>query len=744
MTRSKERMFEQVEQHLRKGENHEALHLVEVLEKHPKLTEEERIECKIHRLWIYWQTGLGREIRLLLADEVFQAGQAMREPLYMIDALLIKGKTLSAEKRNEDAFELMLQAETLVDSLLEQSDRSSTKATKADLLYRKAELVMDKGYHELVSGDKDSAVEQIEYSRKIFERQNHHRLLDATGNIGFGYEFKGDIKNAMKYYEEAIKLSEEFENKPGQAIWLSMLARLHRAKGEIGKACEVSEQALQLAKESQSRHFSGILVFNGEIYRSLGDYQKAKERIQQGLEIEETTPTFTGNILRDYGILLLLEIAFDQHNVEEVNQYLNHLEGVCGDDYAKLWNSQRYRYAKARLLETSQRLRDRGRAQELFEQVVNEDVTDSQVTLSAMLHLSSLLLSELRLTGNPTVFKEVQDLLGQLQDIAQSSGSVWLLAKSHVLRARLVLLEMDFKAFRDHLTKAQVIAQDYQMGHLADQITKEYDILMERLERWEEFITHKASVEERADILQVEALVTRMIYVRGTNLEDPLIRANVTAPESFAANEEIRIAIDLINIGRKPGLAMRIEQLLPPQFTLIETQPEYSAEGGSLILDGILLGPMQTASLSLRVRIEGVESIQFSPQVIFANLQGDFEVSHANAVNLKPLLTFTSEHTRDVFDYLVKAFRHDHFNEGIREEDSGWRIRTQLLNDMPQLNRWQLYGLKKKYGSILTELLQQKVVEVITEVGKRGRKGRQTKLRVALDHEVVKQYIQRK
>ena len=63
---------------------------------------------------------------------------------------------------------------------------------------------------------------------------------------------------------------------------------------------------------------------------------------------------------------------------------------------------------------------------------------------------------------------------------------------------------------------------------------------------------------------------------------------------------------------------------------------------------------------------------------------------------------------------------------------------------MPQLNRWHLYGLKKEYGSLLTELLQRKIVEVVTEVGKRSRKGRQTKFRVAIDHEAVKQYVQRK
>ncbi|MFX1300938.1 MAG: hypothetical protein ACFFDE_08335, partial [Promethearchaeota archaeon] len=352
------------------------------------------------------------------------------------------------------------------------------------------------------------------------------------------------------------------------------------------------------------------------------------------------------------------------------------------------------------------------------------------------------LLYELRITGNPAVLEELKKLLTRLREIAQKSGSVWLFAETHVLQARLALVELNFKEVRKQLTQAQVIAQQHQMGRLSNEINQEYDMLMERLNRWEDFVAQKASLQERADILQVEALVTRMIYVRGTSLEDPLIRANVLAPESFTANEEIRLAIDLVNIGRRPGLAMRIEQVLPPRFTLIETQPEYSAEGGSVLLEGKLLGPMQTTSLSLRVRVEGSDSIEFTPQVVYANLEGDFDVSHTKTVHIHPLLTFETDLAHTVFDYLVDAFRQDNVQASLRVEESGWRTRTQLLKDIPNLKKWHLYGSHGGFGSILQELLNHRIVELTTEAGKRSRKGHQTKLRIAYSREAVKQYLQ--
>ncbi len=189
---------------------------------------------------------------------------------------------------------------------------------------------------------------------------------------------------------------------------------------------------------------------------------------------------------------------------------------------------------------------------------------------------------------------------------------------------------------------------------------------------------------------------------------------------------------------------MRIEQLLPPRLTLIETQPEYNSEGGSVLLEGKLLGPMQTTSLSLRVRVDGFDSIELTPQVVYANLDGDFEVSHTKPIQIHPFLTFETELAQAVFEYLVDAFRQDTVRKNLRPEESGWRTRTQLLNDIPQLKKWHLYGSHGGYGSILQELLTHRIVVQTTEVGKRSRKGKQTKIQIAYQQEAIKQYVEQK
>ena len=158
-------------------------------------------------------------------------------------------------------------------------------------------------------------------------------------------------------------------------------------------------------------------------------------------------------------------------------------------------------------------------------------------------------------------------------------------------------------------------------------------------------------------------------------------------------------------------------------------------------MGGKLLGAMQTLSLSLRVRVEGYDSIEFFPQVVYANLQGDFEISHTKPIQLTPLLTFETETAQILFEYLVDTFRTDNLGKGLHVEESGWRTRTQVLKGVPQVHTRDLYGSRGKFGRVLKELYDHGMVEVRSETGKRSRGGQRMKLRVAFDKEAVKQYI---
>ena len=745
MTKATARKLEQIKQLFNEDKFSEALQSLEILEAQSNLAEEERLQCHILKSKIYLYSRTQPETQLHLASEILHRSQTLGQPLYIIEALFQKATILwgSYGQLNE-AEELLVQAEALLDPLLPKSDKSFNGAHDSKQLNLKADIIHRKGNLASSRNDFALAIEYFENSLELFEKLgNRDRVFTGFNNLATVYERKGDLNRAMEYFKKANALILGVTGKLGKVYSLSGMGSVHLKRGEITEALECFLQAHQYAEKFEFPMNIPLLAL-GEVYWKIGELEQAREYLEQCLNTEQKRPVMPRYNFAEL-LYRLVTVALDQQDLQGANRYLERLRAFHEEEPKHLIHSQRYRVAQALIFKLSPRLRDHAHAEELLVQVLNEETVDQQIDydlmVEAILHLCDLRLVELRLTGNPAVLNEVQELLTRLRVVAQSSGSLWLLAETHVLQARLALVELDFKEVRNHLTKAQVIAQDHKMGRLSTEINQEYDMLMERLDRWEEFVAQKSSLHERADILQVEALVTRMIYVRGTNLEDPLIRANVLAPESFTANEEIRLAIDLVNIGRRPGLAMRIEQVLPSRFTLIEIRPEYTAEGGSVLLEGKLLGPMQTTSLSLHVRVEGSDSIELTPQVVYANLDGDFDVSHTKPVHISPLLTFETDLAQTVFDYLVDAFRQDNVKKSLRVEESGWRTRTQLLKDIPHLKKWHLYGSHGGFGSMLQELLNHRIVELTTEAGKRSRSGHQTKVRIAYAREAVKQYV---
>ncbi|MFX0078256.1 MAG: tetratricopeptide repeat protein [Candidatus Hermodarchaeota archaeon] len=748
MTKTTAKKLEEIEQLFSESKFSEALQNLDILGAQSHLTEEERLQCHLFKSKIYLYSGTKAETQLQLANEILLESQTLGQLPYIIEALFQKATVLwgSYGQLNE-VEELLLQAEALLDPLLQQSDKTFEGAHNSKLVNLKADIFHRKGNLASSRNDFTQSIEYFEKSLELFEKTgNLDRISSCFNNLATLYGRKGDLNRGMEYFQKGLAFNLERNDTLGAVYSLSGIGSVHLKRGELSEALESFLQAYQYAINFELPPNIPLLTL-GEVYWRMGEFEQAQEHLEQCLDSE-----MRGTVLPRYnveGLLYrLVTVTLDQQDFQGANRFVERLRTFHAEEPNHLVQSQYYRVAQALIFKSSLRLRDSVHAEELLVQVLNEETVDHQIDYELMveviLHLCDLRLTELRLTGSAEVLKEVQELLTRLRVIAQDSGSYWVLAETYVLQARLALVEMDLTEVRNLLTEAQIIAQKQQMRRLSQSIAQEYDLLVERLERWEEFVARKPSVGERADILQVEALVTRMIYTQGTNLEDPLIRAHVIAPESFAVNEEIRLAIDLVNIGRKPGLAMRIEQILPPRFTLIETQPEYISEGGSLLLEGKLLGPMQTTSISLRVRIDGSDSIQVNPQVVYANLQGEFEVSHTNPISMHSLLTFSSDQTQAVFDYLVDAFRQDNVRKNLRVEDSGWRIRTQILDALPQLNKWHFYGSHGEYGSILKELLQRNFVEVITETGKRSRKGRQIKIRIALEQEAVKQYVQRK
>jgi tetratricopeptide (TPR) repeat protein len=181
------------------------------------------------------------------------------------------------------------------------------------------------------------------------------RLEDLTlkqisvGRLGIAYRNMGQIQKAITFYEDALTIAREQEDKHNKAAWLGNLGNCYADLGQTQRAIEYHEQALTIAREIGDRPGEGHCLGNlGNCYADLGQTQRAIEVYEQALAIAREI----GH--RQYeGIALgnLAEALIDQGNFDEAIQRAQacltlgeeiHSPLLCIDGYRRIALAQLY------------------------------------------------------------------------------------------------------------------------------------------------------------------------------------------------------------------------------------------------------------------------------------------------------------------------------------------------------------------------------------------------------------------
>ncbi|MHA2315712.1 MAG: hypothetical protein ACXACF_10610, partial [Candidatus Hermodarchaeia archaeon] len=160
------------------------------------------------------------------------------------------------------------------------------------------------------------------------------------------------------------------------------------------------------------------------------------------------------------------------------------------------------------------RTRDKVKAGEILEQVVEEEIGDHSLTVTAMIHLCDLLISELKMTGEEVLFAEIKALTERLFKIAEQQASHSLLAETYLIQSKLALIELDLGDLgraRKLLTTALQIASEKGLDRLADELKNEQNLLQEQMQKWELIIKEKPSKQDMIDLTKLDDLLGKMI-----------------------------------------------------------------------------------------------------------------------------------------------------------------------------------------------------------------------------------------
>ncbi|MFX0063268.1 MAG: tetratricopeptide repeat protein [Candidatus Hermodarchaeota archaeon] len=532
-----------IKQLINQGKFKEALQIVEILEKKEDLPVNERLTGYLLKSTIMNKQGDYRK-GLELAKQVYDEIKERESSLQQLDALITMIEALIRLGKREQGLRMIAEGEKRLKICAEEQP--------VELMQREAALMYYKGIIHWQKGDLDLALQNLQQNLALWKKSGEKKDIAASFNtIGVIYWSKGELDRALEYFEQSLVLRNELGNVQDIASCINNIGTIYANKGDLDRSLDYFEQALALIREIGNKEATARLFLNiGNIYGGKGELDQALEYYQQSLVLREEinnkekiaqSVNNLGVLYRQKGkwdlalehlerslvlreeidnkiyisetLFHLIAVAIDGSSFEQAQNYLQRLKWIDNHEKNKII-SQRYRVAQALMLKTSTRAPKRAKAEELLKQIIEEEVVDHEVTVEALLNLCDLLLVELRITNESEVLSEINILMSRLLTIAKQQHSHLLITEIYILKSKLALLELDIREAQRFLDQAQLIVEEKGLKRLAIKVSREQATFREKIDKWKLIIKQNAPINERLELVELEAQIMQMAQRR--------------------------------------------------------------------------------------------------------------------------------------------------------------------------------------------------------------------------------------
>ncbi|MFX0090321.1 MAG: tetratricopeptide repeat protein [Candidatus Hodarchaeota archaeon] len=509
--------LESLEERMLKGEYDAVLNEIEEI-KLQDLTSFDDLRLDVVKSECFLKKSEYQKTLDLTQQIVAKCQETQRHDKILVDAIIPMIDVLNRLGRVDEAFELINQHEQILNILSEDSPLETK--------FREAALIYHKGRVYYYKGDYEQALEYILSSLALRKELNNNpeitnSLLELKNNLESGvclnmlgviYWYQGNLDNALDYYQQSLEMVEKIGNKLLITRALNNIGEVYKIKGELDLALEYHQKNLTVFEELKNKQDTINCLTNiGIIHYEKGDLDQSTLHLKRSLSLSEG---IANNLTMSEMLFYLISVAIEKSDLEQAHQHLDRLKGINNQEADNKRISQRYRVAEALLLKTSKRARNRAKAEEIFEQIIEEEVIEHEMTAFALLNLCDLLLVELRTTGDESALREVKQLVSRLLEIAKEKQSHSLLAETAWLQSQLALIELEIEEAKRLLTQAQLLAEEKGLIRLAMTISKEHDILLEQTNLWEDFTKRAAPFAERMAVTHLEEQLVRMIKTK--------------------------------------------------------------------------------------------------------------------------------------------------------------------------------------------------------------------------------------
>ncbi|MHA2366460.1 MAG: tetratricopeptide repeat protein, partial [Candidatus Hodarchaeales archaeon] len=320
---------------------------------------------------------------------------------------------------------------------------------------------------------------------------------------------------ALEFHQKALEIKKTFGHKQGQALSYNNIGNIFHQKGELDQALDYYYRSYNIQKEfGNNQEIAGSCHNIGLIYHQKEDFGSSFEYLEKSLTLFKEE--IGNNLHISESLFELIRILLANHKKTEAENYLTQLEKCTTESENKIIN-QRFRLAQALFLKHGTRARQKMEAEQILQNIVDEDIVEYSITITAMQQLCEVLLEELKLYGEKEVLDETKILISKLYGIGKVQNSYLLIVESLILQAKIALLEGNIEKAKTILTQASLTAEEKQLISLHNKVKNEQKILESQLDQWKELIDRNASMFERitqAQLKQYIKDVQKIIHLR--------------------------------------------------------------------------------------------------------------------------------------------------------------------------------------------------------------------------------------
>jgi len=358
-------------------------------------------------------------------------------------------------------------------------------------------------------GELEQALEYHQQSLAIKERiASKQDVAVSLVNIGVIYRLKGNLDQAVEYYNRSLALQKDLSIGPEFALALHNLGEIYNLKGELTLALEFYQRSLLIYEAMGAKEGIALALNNiGECYSRRGESEIAFEFYQRSLAIAEDMGALK---LMSAVLFDLIWLAVDGKDSTLADEYLLKLEAINAES-DNIAVDQRFRLSKSLVLKKSGRTRDRVKAEEILEKLVEEEIVDHTLTLTAMIYLCDLLLMELKVSGEENILQRVKELTHRLGKIAEEQASHPLSVETFLLQSKLAIVAFEFSQADELMRKAKQIANEKGLLRLAKIVEDEIQLLQHQRQKWEDILKTDHAKQEMIELTNLNDLLEKMV-----------------------------------------------------------------------------------------------------------------------------------------------------------------------------------------------------------------------------------------